>query len=51
METDIYLIPIFFPPLLLKTYLRKLVAHEIRVALLHFKDLRPVIGRYGKKYR
>lgn len=43
--------PIFFPPVLLKTYLRKLVAQEIRVALLHFNDLKPVMGRYGKKYR
>lgn len=47
-KKDVYLI-LIFSPVLLKTYLRKLVAHEIRVALLHFRDLRPMMGRYGKK--
>lgn len=29
-----------------KTYSRRLVSYEIRVALLHFKDLEPAVARY-----
>lgn len=33
----------------MKTYFRKHVAHEIYVALTHFKNLQPMMDRYGKK--
>lgn len=40
----------FCDPFLLKTYMRKHVAHEIYVALTHFKNLDAVMDRYGEKH-
>lgn len=40
----------FCDPFLLKTYMRKHVAHEIYSALTHFKDLDAVMDRYGEKH-
>lgn len=44
---DRHLISLFFL-YRLKTYSRRLVSYEIRVALLHFKDLEPAVARYGR---
>lgn len=42
-----YILCFYF--IILKTYVRKHVAQEIHVAVTHFKNLVPIMDKYGKE--